>query len=119
MFQVADAFRDISVERRDFAYQIGATFLFKQRWLYVYELMPAIFIGLRTVLSLSIIITVASEMAWGAGKGLGDRINGTRYDYDVPGSYAYALVAGVTGYGLNLLLRWAERYLIDWRRPLA
>jgi NitT/TauT family transport system permease protein len=115
IMQVADAFRNIPIERRDYAAQIGATLWFRQRWLYVYELMPTIFASLRTVVSFSIIIAVASEMAWGAEKGLGNRISEMRTSYDIPGSYVFALLSGVIGYGANILLRWLERYFIHWQ----
>jgi NitT/TauT family transport system permease protein len=114
IMQVADAFRGIPLGRREFADQIGATFWFKQRSLYLYELLPSIFTGLRMVVSFSVVIAVASEMAWGAGKGLGDRINGARFDYDVPGTYVFALLSGAIGYGANLFLRWAERLFV-WK----
>lgn len=116
VFQVADTMRNIPIERRDFAIQIQASAWFKFRRLLLYELMPAMFLSLRTVISFSVIIIVAGEMAWGAGKGLGDRIVWTRSaETGLPASYAFALIAGVIGYAVNVLLRWMEKRAVHWK----
>lgn len=116
VFLVADAVRSIPAERRDFANQIQASVWFKIRWLLLYELMPMTFTSFRTVVSFSVIIIVAGEMAWGAGHGLGDRINETRNaENGLPASYVYAIIAGLIGYSANLLLRWLERRVIHWK----
>jgi ABC-type nitrate/sulfonate/bicarbonate transport system permease component len=116
VFQVADAIRNIPIERRDFANQIQASFFFKIRWLLVFELMPPIFVSLRTVVSFSIIIIVAGEMAWGAGNGLGDRIIWTRNaENGLPASYAFAIITGGIGYLVNACLRWVEQRVITWK----
>jgi len=112
--QIADAFASIPTERRELLDQGGASLLFKQRWLYLYELLPAVFTGARIVISFSVIIVVASEMAWGAGIGLGDRINNTRFAYDTAGGYAFALVAGTFGFFVNTLIRMLERKIFFW-----
>ena len=116
VFQVADTMRNIPIERRDFANQIQASTWFKTRWLLFYELMPTMFLSLRTVISFSVIIIVAGEMAWGAGKGLGDRIAWTRTaETGLAASYAFALIAGAIGYAVNVLLRWLEDRAIHWK----
>lgn len=116
VFQVADAVRSIPIDRREFCDQIQASLWFKIRWLLAYELMPVMFLSLRTVVSFSVIIIVAGEMAWGAGLGLGDRINETRNaDNGLPASYVYAIIAGVIGYSVNVVLRWLERRTIYWK----
>jgi NitT/TauT family transport system permease protein len=116
VFQLADTIRSIPIDRLDFATQIGASGWFKIRWLLFYELLPTAFRSLRTVASLSIVIVVACEMAWGAGMGIGDRISGSRYSENgLPVSYAYAMVAGILGYSINVFLRYVESRTIWWK----
>jgi ABC-type nitrate/sulfonate/bicarbonate transport system permease component len=116
VFQVADAVRSIPVERRDFATQMEASLWFRTRWLLAYELMPIMFLSMRTVVSFSVVIIVAGEMTWGAGSGLGDRINETRYaENGLPASYVFAIAAGLIGYSVNLLIRWLESQAIRWK----
>lgn len=116
VIQVADTVRSIPEERRAFAEQAQATFYFRLRWLLIYELLPTIFVSLRTVLSFSVIIIVAGEMAWAPQYGIGARLMSARFAEDpLPASYAFAIIAGAIAYFGSVILHWSERKIVTWK----
>ncbi len=80
-----------------------------------WEALPQIVVGLRTALSLALIVVVVSEMVIGTEYGLGQRI----FDaYAVSNStelYALLVIIGTIGYGLNRLFLLGETWLIHWK----
>lgn len=78
------------------------------------ESFPQTFIGLRTGVSLSLIVVIVAEMFIGAKDGLGDRIFETQQMFDMPGMYAAIFASGALGYGLNLVFRLIERRIVHW-----
>jgi NitT/TauT family transport system permease protein len=116
LMQIAESVRSIPSERRDFAQQIGASVIFKVRRILWYELLPHLFISVRTVVSFAVIIIVVSEMVRGAGSGIGDQINSYMFsDVGTPFVYAYAIITGFLGFFFNLLVRWTENRVVNWR----
>ena len=116
VMQIAESVRSIPAERRDFAQQIGAGVVFKVRRILWFELLPHLFISVRTVVSFGVIIIVVSEMVRGAGSGIGDQINSYMFsDVGTPFVYAYAIITGFIGFFFNLLARWAESRAVSWR----
>lgn len=114
--QIAESVQSIPSERRDFAQQIGASMIFKVRRILWYELLPQLFISVRTVVSFGVIIIVVSEMVRGAGSGIGDQINSYMFsDVGTPFVYAYAIITGFLGFFFNLVARWAENRAGSWR----
>lgn len=79
-----------------------------------YESLPQTFVGLRTAVSLALVVIVVAEMFIGADNGLGKRIIDSQLTFDMPQLYGTILVAGALGYGLNLLFIVAERRLVHW-----
>ncbi|MBS1983441.1 MAG: ABC transporter permease subunit [Bdellovibrionales bacterium] len=79
------------------------------------EVAESIFLGLRTGLSLSLILVVVAEMLIGANRGLGRLIGDNRYTDDKPLMYAALVVSGLIGFGLNSLLIVAQRRALHWK----
>lgn len=79
------------------------------------EAAPQLFLGMRTGISLGLILVVVSEMLIGSNRGLGKVIADMRYTDDTPRLYAAIVVAGGIGYVYNVFVAFAERTLIHWR----
>ena len=80
----------------------------------VFEALPQIFIGLRLALSLSMIVTVVSEMFIGSDRGLGQRIYDSYLTSQTTTLYAVLIVLGVLGYALNKIVMLAEQRFVFW-----
>lgn len=78
------------------------------------ETLPQTFIGLRTAVSLALVVIIVAEMFIGATDGLGHRIIDAQISYSLTDMYGSILVTGVLGYGLNLALLLMERSLVHW-----
>ena len=79
-----------------------------------FETLPQTFIGLRTAVSLALVVVIVAEMFIGASAGMGHRIIDAQISYQLTDMYGSILVAGAMGYGLNLLLLLLERRLVHW-----
>jgi ABC-type nitrate/sulfonate/bicarbonate transport system permease component len=79
-----------------------------------FETLPQTFVGLRTAVSLALVVIVVAEMFIGASDGLGHRIIDAQISYQLTDMYGSILVAGGMGYGLNLLFLIVEKLLIHW-----
>jgi NitT/TauT family transport system permease protein len=79
-----------------------------------FETLPQTFIGLRTAVSLALVVIIVAEMFIGATDGMGHRIIDAQISYSLTDMYGSILVAGAMGYGLNLALLFLERSVIHW-----
>lgn len=75
---------------------------------------PAIFVGIRTAISLSMIYIVVAEMFMGSTKGLGSKIYDAGMVSDTPGMYAGIILVGLTGYAINKIFVGFEKRFIHW-----
>ena len=96
------------------ARSMGASSLRIFRDVIFYETLPQTFVGLRTAVSLALVVIIVAEMFIGATDGLGHRIIDAQISYSLTDMYGSILVAGAMGYGLNLALLLTERSLVHW-----
>jgi len=82
--------------------------------LIVPEAMPHIISGLRTSLSLTLIIVVVTEMLIGTHFGLGYAIQTEQLLYNIPEMYCYIIILGILGYLLNKLVLSFEKRILFW-----
>jgi ABC-type nitrate/sulfonate/bicarbonate transport system permease component len=80
---------------------------------YLPAALPSIFAGLRTSLSIGLVLVVISEIT-GAGDGLGVYIRSQQSLFNVREMYAALLFLGLLGYVLNRLFLVAERRVLAW-----
>jgi len=78
------------------------------------DALPQIIVGLRTALSLALVLVVVSEMFFGTPKGLGHRIYEYHLVFDVPEMYCAIAWAGIIGYLFNKLFVLVERRVVHW-----
>ena len=79
-----------------------------------FESLPQTFVGVRTAVSLALVVIIVAEMFIGSDNGLGRRIIDSQITFDMPGLYATILLAGALGYALNLFFLTLEARLVHW-----
>jgi ABC-type nitrate/sulfonate/bicarbonate transport system permease component len=78
------------------------------------ESLAQTFVGLRSAVSMALVIVIVAEMFIGSENGLGHRIIDAQQVFNVKEMYASILVTGALGYLLNLLFLLGEKRLIHW-----
>lgn len=78
------------------------------------ESLPQTFVGLRSAVSMALVIVIVAEMFIGSETGLGHRIIDAQQIFNVKDMYTSILVTGALGYGLNLVFMLTEKKLIHW-----
>jgi sulfonate transport system permease protein len=80
----------------------------------IWESLQPTFVGLRSAVSMALVIVIVAEMFIGSDNGLGHRIIDAQQVLNVKSMYAAILAAGALGYGLNVLFLIAERKIVHW-----
>jgi len=80
----------------------------------VWESLQPTFVGLRSAVSMALVIVIVAEMFIGADSGLGNRIINAQQVMRVQDMYAAILSAGVMGYALNVLFLISEKKIVHW-----
>jgi ABC-type nitrate/sulfonate/bicarbonate transport system permease component len=80
----------------------------------VWESLQPSFVGLRSAVSMALVIVIVAEMFIGADSGLGNRIINSQQVMNVKDMYASILAAGALGYALNVLFLFVERRIVHW-----
>ena len=93
---------------------MGATNWQIFRQILFWESLPQTFIGLRSAVSLSLIIIIVTEMFIGTSVGLGKKIIDSQMIYEIPTMYAAILLTGIIGYFFNLLFLISEKKFLHW-----
>lgn len=93
---------------------MGATSSQIFRWILFWESLPQTFIGLRSAISLSLVIIIVTEMFIGTTIGLGRRIIDSQMTYEISTMYAVILLTGLIGYLLNLIFLLVEKKFLHW-----
>jgi NitT/TauT family transport system permease protein len=79
-----------------------------------FETLPQTFVGLRTAISIALVVIIVAEMFIGSVNGLGHRIIDAQISYQLTDMYGSILVAGAMGYGANLLFLVIEKLFVHW-----
>lgn len=79
-----------------------------------FETLPQTFIGLRTAVSMALVVIIVAEMFIGATDGLGHRIIDAQISYELTDMYGSILVTGALGYLLNAVFLLTEKRLVHW-----
>ena len=81
--------------------------------------LPYVYVGLRNIVSLSLITTIVVEMTMPGKNGLGYSILNAYQDFRIPEMYAYIIVTGITGWLLNEIFLTIERRRLPWIRNIT
>ncbi len=80
----------------------------------IWESLQPTFVGLRSAVSMALVIVIVAEMFIGSDSGLGHRIIDAQQVMNVKSMYAAILSAGILGYVLNVLFLIIERRVVHW-----
>lgn len=80
----------------------------------VWESLQPSLVGLRSAVSMALVIVIVAEMFIGSDSGLGNRIINSQQVMNVKDMYASILAAGALGYALNILFLVVERRIVHW-----
>lgn len=80
----------------------------------IWESLQPTFVGLRSAVSMALVIVIVAEMFIGSDTGLGHRIIDAQQVLNVKSMYAAILAAGALGYALNVLFLVLERKIVHW-----
>jgi ABC-type nitrate/sulfonate/bicarbonate transport system permease component len=80
----------------------------------LWESLQPSFVGLRSAVSMSLVIVIVAEMFIGSEDGLGHAILDAQQVLNVKTMYAAILAAGGLGYALNVLFLLVERRVVHW-----
>ena len=84
------------------------------RHVLVWESLQPSFVGLRSAVSMALVIVIVAEMFIGSDSGLGHRIINAQQVMNVRDMYASILSAGALGYVLNVVFLMMERRVVHW-----
>jgi len=96
------------------ARSMGASQLQVFRDVIFFETLPQTFVGLRTAVSMALVVIIVAEMFIGAVDGLGHRIIDAQISYQLTDMYGSILVSGALGYALNLFFLIIEQTFVHW-----
>ena len=108
------ALRAMNRDRRTVVSLLDVNWYEKLRLYYLPEAAGGIFIGLRSAMSLCLIVIVVAEMIGGGKHGLGRIIFDGQWGDRHGILYGTILVTGLIGWCLNQILVFAESILIHW-----
>jgi sulfonate transport system permease protein len=80
----------------------------------IWESLQASFVGLRSAVSMALVIVVVAEMFIGSESGLGHKIINAQQVMNTKMMYAAIMSAGILGYILNILFLLLERRIVHW-----
>ncbi len=88
----------------------------RKMFLYVVfpDALPNIFVGLRTGISLGLIVIVVAEMFMGTRTGLGQLIYNSSLLYDTSLMYSAIIITGMIGYLVNKCVLMLEHRYLHW-----
>lgn len=75
--------------------------------------LPGIFAGLRISLSISVILSIVSEMMAG-NTGLGFFLNYSKRNFDYDDMFSAIIVIAILGWLLNMVIHRIDRHLLSW-----
>ncbi len=103
------------VLKRKFFKSMGANKIQIFRQILWYEALPHIMLALRTMISLSIIIIIVTEMLVGSKYGLGVRVQNVQITSNIPDLFTTIIVIGLLGVILNKIAEWLDKKYIFWK----
>jgi ABC-type nitrate/sulfonate/bicarbonate transport system permease component len=113
LLNTIDGIRSLNETLRDTARLYRLTPWEKLRFVILPAASPQIFAGLRTGMSLAVILMVISEMV-ASTNGIGFFIIQAQRTFAITDMWSGIVLLGLLGYGLNTLLLYVERWLLAW-----
>jgi ABC-type nitrate/sulfonate/bicarbonate transport system permease component len=115
LLNTIDGIRGIEPTLNDTARVYGVRGLTRLRFMTLPAAAPQIFAGMRTSLSLAVIMMVISEMV-ASTNGIGFFVLQSQRSFAIPEMWSGIVLLGIVGYALNLLFTTVERRVLAWHR---
>jgi ABC-type nitrate/sulfonate/bicarbonate transport system permease component len=115
LLNTIDGIRGIEPTLNDTARVYGVRGLTRLRLITLPAAAPQIFAGMRTSLSLAVILMVISEMV-ASTNGIGFFVLQSQRSFAIPEMWSGILLLGILGYVLNVLFVVVERRVLAWHR---
>lgn len=115
LLNTIDGVRGVDPQMLDMARSFGLNRRMRIARVMLPAASPKIAVGMRTALSVALILMVISEMV-ASTNGLGFQVLSAQRSFDVPGTYAGVIVIGVVGLVVNLGFLLAEGWIMRWHR---
>jgi ABC-type nitrate/sulfonate/bicarbonate transport system permease component len=115
LLNTIDGIRGIDPTLAETARVYGVRGLTRLRLVVLPAAGPQIFAGMRTSLSLAVIMMVISEMV-ASTNGIGFFVLQSQRTFAIPEMWSGILLLGILGYALNLLFAGVERRVLAWHR---
>lgn len=107
------------VNSSDLRRLLGKVYGFKRKQIFIKivfpDALPQIFVGLRTAISLALVLTIVVEMFIGSENGLGKKIYDYHLLFDTPEMYAAIIITGIIGFTLNKGFIKLEQKIVHWK----
>jgi ABC-type nitrate/sulfonate/bicarbonate transport system permease component len=115
LLNTIDGIRGIDPTLNDTTRSYGVRGLTRLRLVVLPAASPQIFAGMRTSLSLAVILMVISEMV-ASTNGIGFFVLQSQRSFAIPEMWSGILLLGILGYVLNVLFLLIERRVLAWHR---
>ena len=115
LLNTIDGIRGIDPTLNDTTRVYGVRGLTRLRLVTLPAAAPQIFAGMRTSLSLAVILMVISEMV-ASTNGIGFFVLQSQRSFDIPEMWSGILLLGILGYVLNVIFIMVERRVLAWHR---
>jgi ABC-type nitrate/sulfonate/bicarbonate transport system permease component len=115
LLNTVDGVRGVDPQMLDMARSFGIGRRTQVARLMLPAASPKIAVGMRTALSIALILMVISEMQ-GAANGLGFQVREAQRSFDAAGTYAGVIVIGIVGLIVNLGFLVVEGWIMRWHR---
>lgn len=106
--------QNVTKTRQIIAVLLNATRMEVFRKVVLMDALPQVFVGMRTSLSLAVVVVVVTEMFIGTNWGIGHRIFDAQLTYRVAEMYSSIILAGLLGYLLNKGFVSIEKQVVHW-----
>jgi ABC-type nitrate/sulfonate/bicarbonate transport system permease component len=113
LLNTVDGVRGVDAEALEMARSFGLSPVQRVRRVVLPAASPRILVGMRTALSIAIILMVISEMQ-ASTNGLGFRVLDAQRSFDTAGMFAGIIVLGLVGVILNAVFVAVERRTMRW-----
>jgi ABC-type nitrate/sulfonate/bicarbonate transport system permease component len=115
LLNTIDGIRGIDPTLNDTTRSYGIRGIDRLRLVVLPAAAPQIFAGMRTSLSLAVILMVISEMV-ASTNGIGFFVLQSQRTFAIPEMWSGILLLGILGYVLNLIFTVVERRVLAWHR---
>jgi taurine transport system permease protein len=104
----------VAISKVHAAYSLGASKAQIMRHVIVPNSLPEIFTGARVAMGVCWGTVVAAELV-AAEKGVGKMIVAASKFQDTDIVLMGIILIGIIGFGIDVLMRWGERWLVPWK----